>query len=161
MQAAKVIYLPLMVVFCGNRLVETTPKEFSSIFGFRPARGGRVLCANASLPRMRATHLLDRRGFVHHLRPSRKRRAFLSWFAQVWDFTWMECVVETAGPLKVGELLTEAEHWNNNSGQKMRRFLGKQNPEVIFDEAMFRQSWEATYVKLPESEWSKVFELRH
>jgi hypothetical protein len=159
-EPSKAIYLSVMVVFCGNRLVETTPKGFSSIFRFRPAAGGRVLCANASLLRMKATHLLDRRGYLHRLTPLSKRRAFLSWFAPVWDFTKMECAIETVGPLRVGELLTEAKNWKNDSGQKLRRFLAKQNPEAVFDQAMFRQAWEATYIALPESEWHKVFELR-
>lgn len=61
---------------------------------------------------------------------------------------------------KVGELIEEAKNWNNNSGQKVRRFLAKQNPEAVFDEAMFWQAWQPTYITLPESEWSRVFELR-
>jgi hypothetical protein len=42
---------------------------------------------------------------------------------------------------KVGELIEEAKNWNNNSGQKVRRFLAKQNPEAVFDEAMFWHAW--------------------
>jgi hypothetical protein len=160
MQPAKVIYLPVMVVYCGNRLVETMPREFRSVSGFRPGREAHLLCSDASLPRRRTTHLLDRRGYFHRLRPLRKHRTLLSWFAPVWDFTKMECAVETFEPMKVSELLVEAQNWKNDSGQKIRRFLAKQNSEAIFDESLFRQAWDATYIALPETEWGKVFELR-
>ena len=160
MQPAKVIYLPVMVIYCGNELVRTMPKEFCSVSGIRSGCRGRLFYSDASLSRTQVTHILDRRGYFHRLTPLRKRRAFLSWFAPVWDFTKMECAIETVGPLKAGELLAEARNWKNDSGQKLRRFLTKQNLEAVFDEAMFRQAWEATYIALPESEWSKVFELR-
>lgn len=154
------IHLPVMIVYCGHELVKTRPDEFRSVLGFRPSGGGHLLCSDASLPHMKVTHLLDRRGFFHKVTPLKKRRAFLSWFARVWDFTKMECAIETIGPVEVGELLAEAKKWKNTSGQRLRRFLAKQDPEAVFDEAMFRQAWEATYITLPESEWSKVFELR-
>jgi len=156
----RVIYLPVMVVFCEKSLVQTKPKELLSIFGVRPAHGGHLLYSDASLPRMKITHILDRCGYLHRLSPLKKHRAFLSWFAPVWDFTKMECAIETVGPLKVVELLTEVKNWKNDSGQKLRRFLAKQDTEATFDEAMFRQAWEATYIALPETEWGKVFELR-
>jgi hypothetical protein len=157
-QSVKEIYLPVMVIYCGNQMVKMAANEFRADFCSAPK--GRLLFSRASNPHFRATHLLDRRGHFHRLTPRFKRRAFLSWFAPVWDFTKLECAIETVDPMKVGELLTESKNWKNDSGQKMRRFLGKQNPEAIFDEAMFRQAWEATYIALPESEWSKVFELR-
>ena len=159
-ESVKAIYLPVMVVYRGKELVKTMPKEFRSVLGFRPGRGGHLLCSDASLPRMKVTHLLDCRGFFHKVTPLKKRRAFLSWFARVWNFTKVEWAIETVGPLKVGELLAEAKNWKNDSGQKLRRFLAKQKPEAFFDEAMFRQAWEAAYIAPPDTEWGKVFELR-
>lgn len=42
----------------------------------------------------------------------------------------------------------------------MRKFLNQQNSDTLFDEAMFRKLWEHTYVKLPEADWHREFELR-
>ena len=158
-EPVKAIYLPVMVIFCANRLVPTTPHGFRSVFRFRSAPNQCLVCSDASLPRMQVTHILDRRGYFHRLIPLTKRRAFLSWFARVWDFTKLDCALDTMEPRKVGELLAQAKNWKNNSGRNMRRFLAKQNFESVFDEAMFKQAWEATSVPLPESEWSRVFEL--
>jgi len=155
----KTIYLPVMVIFCGNSLVPTTPHGFRSKFRFQPAPNEHLLCSRASLPRLQVTHLLDRRGYFHRVKPLVKRRAFMGWFARVWDLTQVECALETMDPMNVGELMVEAKNWKNDSGRKMRRFLAKQNSESVFDEVMFKQAWEATYIPLPDSDWSTVFEL--
>ena len=155
----KTIYMPVMVIFCGNRLVEMTADEFFARHA-RPAECGHVLFSNASNPHLAITELLDRKGYLHRVTPLRKRQAVLSWLAPVWDFTKMECQINTLGPLTAGEMAAEAQKWKNESGRKVRRFLTEQDPNAIFDEQMFRAAWESSYISLPEAEWNKVFELR-
>ena len=159
-ESVKVIYLPIMVIFCDNRLCETTPHGFWSIFRFRSAPGGHLLYSNASLPRMQVTRLLDRRGYFHRVKPLTKRRAFMGWFARFYDFTKMECALETFEPMTVSDLIVEAKNWKNVSGRMLRKFLARQNASAIFDETMFRQAWEHCSIALPESEWSRVFPLQ-
>ncbi|MSU36060.1 MAG: hypothetical protein EXS36_13350 [Pedosphaera sp.] len=158
-EAVKVIYLPVMMVFCDKKVVPYRPEDFTS--DYRSANG-HLVCSHASLPKMKVTHLLDRRGFFHTLSPLKKRCAFLGYFVRVWDFTKMECSVSTAGPLKMDELLVEAKNWKNDYGRRLRRYLEKQNPEAIFDETQFRLVWESTLKFMPVSEvdWGKVLDLR-
>lgn len=152
----KSIYLPVMVVFRCKAVVPFRPNDFKS--DYRSTRC-HLVCPNASLPKMKVTHLLDRRGFFHTLSPLKKHLAFLGWLAPyIWDFTKMECSVSTVGPLKIGELLVEAKNWKNADGLRLRRYLVKQNPETIFDESQFRAAWESLfkYNRFPEADWGSV-----
>lgn len=155
--SVKPIFLPVFVIFCHKRAVPFRPNDFNS--DYRSTRRN-LVCPNASLPRMKVTQLLDRRGFFHTLLPFKKHLALLGWLAPyIWDFTKIECSVSTVGPLKIGELLVEAKNWKNADGLRLRRYLAKQNPETIFDENQFRATWESQfkYLHLSEADWGSVF----
>jgi hypothetical protein len=154
----RVLFLPILVVFDEARLIHMSSTEFR-LWSRSCGECGKALFPHASLPNLRVTSLLDRRGHLYGVKQVSKRRPYLRWLAPVWDFTWAECELIPQGQPTVAHLLAAANKWTNDPGEKLRKFLQQKQPGTVFADQMFREAWDATYITLPESEWHQKVSL--
>jgi len=151
------LYLPVILVYkCGD-VSRLLPSEF---FKRRSAAGnGNILFSDGANKLFDVDAIIDRTGTYFKVEEVTKHANFMCWFSVVWDFVKTESRLLPGEKLTVGELLDRAENWKNVAARMLRKFLSQQDQAALFDEAMFRRAWEHSYVKLPQEDWEKEFNL--
>jgi hypothetical protein len=151
------------LVAVGTTLLACTRREFMQ-YKCAGIRNGNLLIKGASKTEMQISLIIDSHGRLWQFERLNTHRAFWRWLAPVIDLTLTEYRLEPSRHLTMDELLLHIEPLKSPPGfptaGHLKGFLRKRSGQV-FDEAMFKEFWQAHGFELkPPDFWGEVLELK-